>query len=224
MSEQTTDGARSRPARPSRWNATVTTATLVVAVGGLPLLRVMAGDAAGPWARLALSWVVLAGVAVVALGVERRDLAALGARRPALRDVGWVVVTVVLATLAFAATDPLIEAVGLATTDGLDVGGSLALGIGAALTAGVVEETLYRGYAFERIAETDWGPTGAAVVTWLGFTLAHVPAGYPPGTLVQIGAAAGVFTLVYLRRRTIVPVIVAHVAVNVLGVLAAAYA
>jgi len=221
--EDATDDAQ-RSARTSRWNATVTIATVGVAVGGLPLLRVAVGDVAGPWARLALSWGVLAGVAVVALGVERRGLAALGARRPAVGDVGWVVVTVVLATLAFAATDPLIEAAGLATTDGLDAGGSLALGLAAALTAGVVEEVLYRGYAFERIAAADWGPRGAAVVTWLGFTLAHVPAGYPPGTLVQIGAAAGVFTLVYLRRRTVVPVIVAHVAVNVLGVLAATYA
>lgn len=224
MPREATDATPARGATDAPRTSSVTAVTIAVAVGGLPLLRVLAGDAAGPWARVALAWFVLAIVVGIALGVEKRDLAGIGARRPALRDVGWVLVTVVLATLAFAATDPLIEAAGLATTDGLEVGGSVAVGIAAALTAGVVEETLFRGYAFERIAETDWGPGGVALVTWLGFTLAHVPAGYPTGTLVQIGAAAAVFTLVYLRRRTVVPVIVAHVAVNVLGVLAAAYA
>lgn len=224
MPGTTTDGSRASRDAVASGGSWLTAGTVIAAIAGLPVLRLLVGDAAGPWGRVAAPWLVLAVVLVVAFGLERRTLAEVGARRPALRDVAWIVLTVVAATLAFAATDPVLEAAGLATTDGLELAGSLASGLALALTAGVVEETLVRGYAFERIAETTWGPTGAAVLTWLAFTLAHVPAGYPPGSLVQIAAASAVFTLVYLRRRTLVPVIVAHAGVDVIGVLAATYA
>lgn len=206
--------------------APTTVALLVLALVGLPLgaagLDALGVD--GPGTSVLVPWSVLAVVLAGAVGVEDRSLGSIGLRRPALRDAGWAVVTAGLALVAIAATDPLLEALGLATTDGLDYGTGLAAGLAIAVTAGVVEETLLRGYALERLAETDFGVTGAAVLTWLVFPIAHLPAGVPSGTLLQIAAGGAVFTAVYVRRRTLAPVVAGHAGVNALGVLASTLA
>lgn len=86
------------------------------------------------------------------------------------------------------------------------------------ITAGIFEETLYRGYALERLASAFKSKWAAGGVTLVFFTLAHLPA----VGLVQLLPVfiVGLFiTLLYLWRRDIVVNIVAHATIDGVSLL-----
>ncbi|WP_338041830.1 CPBP family glutamic-type intramembrane protease [Natrialba taiwanensis] len=60
-------------------------------------------------------------------------------------------------------------------------------------------------------------------ITWIAFTVAHA-LNWPLGSLLQTALVAAVLTVVYLRRRTLVPVAGAHVLVWVFAALGQFYA
>ncbi len=208
----------------------VTAGTLAVALFGSPLLAWLADRgtvALDPVGEVAVRWLLVALVLGVAVGVEGRSLAGVGFRRPDRRDAAYLVGTAAAALAVFAATDPLVGALGLRVAGdggaggvGAEAGPGLAL-VGA-VTVGVVEEVLFRAYPIESLLDATDSALVAGAAAWGGFTLAHAPA-WPLGNLLQIGAVAAVFTLVYLRRRTLVPVVGAHLAVWVLAVLGRGY-
>ncbi|WP_434523048.1 lysostaphin resistance A-like protein [Halorubrum sp. AS12] len=103
-------------------------------------------------------------------------------------------------------------------TTGVGVG----LAFGRAVTTGVVEEVLYRGYAIEQLIKYSPHPAIAGGISWGIFTLVHAVV-WPAGNLVQIATVSAVFTLVYLRRRSLFPVIASHVLVWCLAVLGQIY-
>lgn len=203
-------------------------ASIAVLLGlvGLPV-AVFALDALGasppaPWG--AVFKLAVGGVVVAVVWHERRSWAALGVRRPTRWDLLWVVGVFSLGLAGFALTAPLVEALGLTVQEGaLLAGNSVGVAIFAAVVAGLVEEPLFRGVPIESLARTDLGLLRAGGVTWLLFTVAHAPS-YPAGNLLQTAVVAAVFTAAYLWRRSIVPLVIAHVALNVSGVLAASYA
>jgi membrane protease YdiL (CAAX protease family) len=110
--------------------------------------------------------------------IERRNIDSIGIRRRNTRDLGLSVVEFILGVIGFGLTQPVVQALGLT---------SAQTGIGAvatppswgavviALTAGVTEEVLYRGYPIDRIG----GLTGklwiGGAVTYAVFTSAHIP-------------------------------------------------
>ncbi|WP_049927895.1 CPBP family intramembrane glutamic endopeptidase [Halopiger goleimassiliensis] len=201
----------------------VTALTLVVALGALPALSYAseALEFSQPLA-MALQWLVLAAVLAVALGVEGLSPPSIGFRRPAWIDLGYLLGTAAVALLIYVATDPLVRALGLpleAGTSGLEELPSPLVGLAAAITTGVVEELLYRGYAIERLLAFTDSPLTAGGLTWIAFTLVHAVV-WPLGNLVQTAAVAALFVVVYLRRRTLVPVVGAHVLIWLLPVLA----
>lgn len=185
----------------------------------LDLLGVTVTDAV----EIAVPSVLLLVVVGIVVSGEGRPLSSAGVRGPDRWDVPYALVTFVGVFLALVVASPLASALGLAGTDGstLADGRSLGVALAGAVVAGVVEEFLYRGYAVERLVEITDSTLLAGAVTWLAFTLAHVP-GYPAGHVLRVSLGALVFTVVYLRRRTLVAV--AHVAVNAAGVLSAVYA
>lgn len=63
----------------------------------------------------------------------------------------------------------------------------------------------------------------ASGLAWVVFVVAHTVV-WPLGNLLPIAAVAVVFIAVYLRRRTLAPVVGAHVCIWALPVLAAAFA
>ncbi|MFC6976908.1 CPBP family intramembrane glutamic endopeptidase [Halomicroarcula sp. GCM10025709] len=175
--------------------------------------------------QIAVQWVIAAAVVGIAVGIEDRSLAEIGFRRPAWRDLGYLLLTAVAALLVFAGTDPLVSATGLPVADDagtMAVSAGIGVALLGALTTGVVEEVLFRGYPLERLLDYSERPFVAGGLTWGVFTVAHV-AVWPLGNLVQIAAVAALFTVVYLRRRTLVPVIGAHVLVWGLSVLGQVY-
>ena len=150
----------------------------------------------------------------VVLRKERLSLRSIGLARPT-----WV--TLLSGLLLWAAgfvilpflTAPLLGALG---TNGLRQGmAELAampmwFRVFVAITGGIVEETLYRGYAVERLAAATgrrW--LGAAMAT-VAFGLAHVPAwgwGFALGADLPLGIY---MTLFYLWRRDLGANIIAH--------------
>jgi membrane protease YdiL (CAAX protease family) len=101
-------------------------------------------------------------------------------------------------------------------------GAGLGVALAGAVTTGVVEELLFRGYPIECLLDYTDSALVAGGTTWVVFTVAHA-AVWPVGNLLQIAAVAAVLTVVYLRRRTLVPVAGAHALVWILAVLGQFY-
>jgi membrane protease YdiL (CAAX protease family) len=194
---------------------------LAVALGGPAVLAAVSPSLVGGKPNLGpqiFLQLVFCGLAVfvvaIVLRFERLPLRSIGLRQP-----GWS--TVVTAILLFLVgffllplvTNPLVKAWG---HQGAEAGiAELAVlptwfrvVIGA--TGGVVEETLYRGYAVERLSTiTGRRWLGAALAT-VAFAAAHIPA-WGVGFAVTADLPAGVIlVLFYLWRRDLVANMLAH--------------
>lgn len=82
------------------------------------------------------------------------------------------------------------------------------------LRAGLTEELFYRGYALERLRTLTGSTWIAAVPTITLFALFHSSQG-PAGILIA-AVVATIFTVVYLRRRDLPAVMLAHIAVDLI--------
>ena len=84
------------------------------------------------------------------------------------------------------------------------------------------EELLYRAYAIESLSAITGSFGVAGALSLLAFAAAHVPLwGWGPA-LTTLGSGA-VATLVYIWRRDIVALIVAHIATDLYGIVIAPY-
>jgi len=209
------------PADAGRLTRPATVLGMVLALVALPLMAALPLDI-GDLAAIALKWALVAAIVVIVLGFEGAPLSSIGVARPRLVDLGWTVAVAALGVGVFVATGPLVSALGLPVREGIPTP-SLAIGIASAVTAGVTEEVLFRGYPIERLIDAGSSPLVAGGLTWAAFTVAHAPS-YPAGNLVQIGLVALLFTAVYVRTRSLVPVVAGHVLVDLVGVLASVYA
>ena len=86
------------------------------------------------------------------------------------------------------------------------------------LTAGIFEETLFRGYALERLAAAFNNKWVAGAITVVIFTLAHVPA-VGLTHLLPVFIVSVFITLLYLWRRDLVVNIIAHVTIDGVALL-----
>jgi membrane protease YdiL (CAAX protease family) len=159
-----------------------------------------------------LWWALFAAVLLYVLFVERKALSSLGFRRPGVSDIA---LGFLAALVMFMGSGVLFQIVLPALHLNLD---RPMQAIGAmpmwfrlltVTRAAVVEETVFRGYGFERLAELTRSPLIAGLVTFALFTLAHLSGG---GWGQVIIAAFGglVLTLLYMWRRNIWSTIVAH--------------
>uniref|UniRef100_A0A7D5GW81 CPBP family intramembrane metalloprotease n=2 Tax=Natrinema halophilum TaxID=1699371 RepID=A0A7D5GW81_9EURY len=206
----------------------LTLVNMALALLGLPIFIIilnMTNTDVSPITATVVYWALALIVLGIAVRGEGLSLADLGFRQPALVDLGYILVTSIAILLIYIGTGPLIESVGLPVSEGAGAMGAGA-GIGVALarsvTTGIVEEILYRGYPIERLLAYTESPLVAGGVTWVVFTAAHAM-NWPIGTLIQTALVAAVLTVVYLRRRTLVPVVGAHVLVWVFATLGQFY-
>jgi membrane protease YdiL (CAAX protease family) len=154
------------------------------------------------------------------LFAERRPLSSIGFRRPK----AWDIVIGVVAVFAIIAGDAAISMV--EATLHLLVKPQIAALFTTpfwyrafiAVRAGVVEETAFRGYGFERIAGLTGSKWLAAAVTFVLFSLAHYQGG---GLALLLVAAWGgfVLTAVYLWRRNLWTTILTHWLTDTFGLL-----
>jgi hypothetical protein len=192
-----------------------TAGNLAVALLALPLFASLGQTVVeiSPAGELAIQWAIVVFVVGTAVGIEEQSLSEIGFKRPTWTDLGYMFAAVIAALVVFAGTDPVVTALGLPVAEDA---GTMAAGVGVgvalvgAVTTGIVEEILFRSYPIERLLAYTDSRLVAGSLTWGVFTLAHA-AVWPVGNLLQIAAVTAVFTAVYLCRRTLVPVISAHV-------------
>jgi membrane protease YdiL (CAAX protease family) len=82
------------------------------------------------------------------------------------------------------------------------------------------EELLYRAYAIERLAIMLGSRWTAGALSVLAFGLAHVPL-WGLGPALTMSVSGAMMTLIYLWRRDILALIIAHVATDLYGIVIA---
>lgn len=84
------------------------------------------------------------------------------------------------------------------------------------LVVATAEELLYRGYAIARLTDLTGSRAVAGVASTLAFGLAHAPMwGWGPALTTAL--AGGVMTIVYLWRRDVAALAIAHVCADLYG-------
>jgi membrane protease YdiL (CAAX protease family) len=169
---------------------------------------------------LAAHWINLAVLLAIVVLWERRPLASIGL----LPVRWWTIPAGLIAAVAITfVTGILVSALALHSDSqfaGMLQSYSVSLRLLIALTAGVFEETLYRGYATERLTTllgSKWLAGGCTVVL---FTLAHVPA-VGVAHIVPVAIVSILVTLLYLWRRDLILNMVTHIGIDGIGLLLA---
>jgi membrane protease YdiL (CAAX protease family) len=80
------------------------------------------------------------------------------------------------------------------------------------------EEWLYRAYAIERLQAMVGRPWLAGLLSLAAFGLAHLPL-WGPGVALTTLVSGGIFTALYLWRRDITALILAHVITDLYGLV-----
>ena len=203
-----------------------------IALGGLclalvaPVLPPLVGSVAG-WpefspARLGwgvvVHWLTFAAIVAWVILLEQRDLASIGVR--ALRwwtlPLGLVAGAVILGV-----SGGLISLLHFSSDTryaGYLMSQSWPVRLLLVVTAGVFEETAYRGYALERLTPMFGSKWLAAGVTVLCFAFAHIPAVGLAHVLPVLVISIPI-TLLYLWRRDLVLNMIAHATVDAISLL-----
>jgi membrane protease YdiL (CAAX protease family) len=167
------------------------------------------------WGTL-IHWLNLFALIYLVLRIERQPLSSIGVRP--LR--WWTIPAGVVFAVAVILTFPLISM--LNSFLGLVINqryGAILMALPfwvrmlLVLTAGIFEETLFRGYAIERITYLTGSKWIAGFITLLAFTLAHTPAvGFTH--LLPVFIVGAYMTALYLWRRDLGLNIVAHLVID----------
>ena len=168
-------------------------------------------------------WVPAIGIAVYVKLIENRDGDSVGLRwdgpRPFLKRVVTGLVVMIGANIVLA---PLHKRFGTEQLEA-DMGelskGSFRDHLFIAVTAGVTEELLFRGYALERIEELTGNSLLAAGSTLLAFVLAHKGEMWGWKSVLLIAQPATIITALYLRFRDLPAVITIHALNDLIGLV-----
>lgn len=90
-----------------------------------------------------------------------------------------------------------------------------------ALTAGVTEEFMYRGYAMERLTKLTGSSLFAGTVSASAFMLAHLGDIWDESATLRIAQPTVILTVLYPRVRTVSTLITAHALNDAVGLLLA---
>ena len=169
-------------------------------------------------AGLVIHWVIFIALVIIVRLWEQEPLQSIGWRQPRWSTLGFGIVAGVV----------IIVVSGL-VTDGLGLRSdqhflaflqsqSVVVRVLLVVTAGVFEETLYRGYGIERLSRYCGGKYVAAAISLALFTLAHASV-VEASALLPILIVAGLVTLLYLWRRDLLLNMVAHTTIDAMGLL-----
>ena len=210
----------------TRWPTVV---TLFVALGAPPLFVLIPQRLFGPSPRLSVQLVLqllYCGLVFAVLWVvrtqERLPLRSIALHRP---DMTTLASGVLLAGVAFFAlpliTAPLGKALNAEVQGTAQTLASLPLWFRLLLgvTGGIVEETLYRGYAIEQLARISGQVWLGATISVLAFTFAHIPAWGWRFALAADLPFGILMTIFFLWKRDLIANIIAHAIALVAGLL-----
>jgi len=198
---------------------------LCVALGGavLPVSKLL-GNPDSFTARVleqGFLWMLFGLVIAIVILWEKQSLSSIGFR-PQWISVVW---GLLLVTVIIFVTGPVgIWVLKQSGLPGFKVGYSKLSNLPvwflsvAVVTAGVVEETLYRGYAIERLVLFTGNYWWAGLLALTAFSVVHVPFwGWGPVLGMSI---SGIPLLVfYIWKRDLLACIIAHVATDAVGLI-----
>jgi uncharacterized protein len=208
----------------------VTVAGLVVAAGAPPLLAWWSGRVFGPSPRLHTQvglQIALCAIAAIVFVIVRRGeqlpIASIGARRPTWQSAVSAAGVVVVAWYGLPLlTAPLMNALdvgdfqpGLHAIAGQPVWWRVCV----ALSSGVVEELLYRGYAVERLATLTGRLSWGGAIATVAFGMAHVPFWGPGPALAADLPFGAIMVAFYVWRRDLFANAAAHTTLLLIGML-----
>ena len=167
---------------------------------------------------LVVHWLIFATIVAWVVLVEHRDLASIG-----VHPIRWWIVPLglVAGTVILGASGVLIGVLHLSSGTGFAaylLSLSLPTRVMLVITAGVWEETAYRGYALERLASILGSKWLAGGITVLCFAFAHIPA-VGLNHIFPVLIVSTFVTLLYLWRRDLVLNMVAHATVDAISLL-----
>ncbi len=202
---------------------------LIVALGGTILLVSPASRLLGKpdaivtrlYGQAAL-WLLLAVVVAIVLFWERKPLTSLWLRPFHWQSVAWgLLLAAAMIYLVFPVRVWLIRVSGLPDFQaGLET--VLALPIWfrvvAVVTAGVVEETLFHGYALTRLGALIGSYWLAAPVIVLVFALVHLPV-WGAGFVVSLLPYAALSAAFFIWRQDLLAMVIAHILIDAMGLI-----
>lgn len=171
------------------------------------------------WSLVLLEWIPAGVVLLMVLAWGRRTLSSIGFRRASALDLRWALRVTGITGLTFAFTNPLLAWLGLSSVEGyLSAITQLPIWVRllTALSAGICEELIYRGFLIERLTEATGNLRLASLIGYVAFVLPHA-AGWGIGATIQIGLASIAFVWLYTSRRNLPAVMLAHVLNDVIG-------
>jgi membrane protease YdiL (CAAX protease family) len=208
-----------------------TVAVLTLAMAGPSVLAFVCGRMLGDAPTVAMrlpgdlaEWAILATVLGIVVFVERQPLASIGLRRPRLSSLGWALL--LLLTVNFVLAPALMALTARLGVGGFAPGFAQLARIPAwyrvflAVSAGMIEEPLYRGYAVERLAWLTGSYPIAGTIAAIVFAVAHFPAWqWNLGPVLVAFAGGAVATAFYIWKRDLTPLIIAHAVGDTIGLV-----
>ena len=165
-------------------------------------------------------WLLLLLILIWIYFVEKRTISSIGWKKLTVKTVLSGIGLGFVVFVLFGVLTTAIQAVGLELnqeTAELIASQSIPFLLLIALRAAVVEEVLYRGYAFERVYELTKSKWLAGLIPVIIFTLVHYSWGV--GHLVFVFFAGSVFMLVYISKRNLGLIMIAHFITDVIALL-----
>ena len=202
---------------------------VAIAWGGTALLVSPAARAlsdppgvAGALLGQALLWLIWIAVLAIVFFWEQESLASLWLRFR-WQSVGWAVVLIALHRwVLFPASEWLRQAVGVA---GYEAGMETAMRLPAwarliaVIGAGIVEETLFRGYAVTRLARLTGSVWVGGTIATAVFSALHIPV-WGAGLAFTAFFVGGLpMTAFFIWRKDLLAMMIAHVAIDALGLV-----
>jgi uncharacterized protein len=203
-----------------KWPGLPTIIGLLLALGGPVALTGHWGGISGSKRSSAkdqiVLWAVLSLVIAIIMFGEGRSLDSIGLHAPTWATLFWGITAAVFIEVIGAIVFPFLTRAGI-----VDYSPKMAalekwplwLSLFAVVTAGVVEEFLYRGYAIERLGWMIGSYWWAAAISLVIFGLVHLPF-WGRGALVWSFFAGGVFTVLFLWKYDLLACMLAHTICN----------
>jgi uncharacterized protein len=178
------------------------------------------GEIAGRTLHELPRWLYLGAVLLVFTRWAGRPLAELGVRKPTWDVLVWALLAIVgtfaLALVAKAVVAGIPHPDENVLANAAELRWSLGYAAWVALRAGVVEECLFRAVLIEQLAVLCTRRWLAAILAGSIFVSVHALS-FDWFQLLMAAAASVVLTLVYMRRRSLLASIVAHVLIDMIG-------
>ena len=167
-------------------------------------------------------WAFFAMILAIVVLWEKRPLASIGVRRFRWQSIAWGLL--LAAFLSLVAMPALTAALRTTGIRGFEAGMTkiLAFPLGfrifAVVTAGIVEDTLFLGYAFTRLAFATGSRWIAGLIALSVFALLHFPYWGAGPVLIYVFVAA-ITTAFFAWRMDLLANVVAHVTVDGLALV-----